>query len=135
MPYLDAVPLPLPFTGRTPRSRQASLGGARAATVMAGSQASRMLVWYALCDRLSDSEMALRLGLPEARISARRAGLMVKGLVAYEDTVTGRHGAPNSRWRLTLYGQRVARLVGGDGMAEVIPEHVQLTKGGLEIER
>jgi len=100
MPYLDAVPVPLPFGGKTVSSRQASLRGAQVATVKAGSQASRLLAAYATYGPLTDTEMAARLGLPEARISARRAGLMVKGLVVYADTVQGAH-TKVCRWRKT----------------------------------
>ncbi len=108
MPYLDAEPLPLPFNGRRQTTRRTSQAGARAAIVKAGSQASRMLVAYAEHGFLSDTDMALRLGLPEGRISARRAGLMLKGFVVFADVVQGRHGAPTCRWRATVSGHRMA---------------------------
>ncbi len=108
MPYLDAHPVPLPFTGRTSQSRQASLRGARVATVKAGSQASRMLACYAHYGPMSDGDMARLLALPDARISARRAGLMIKGWVRYSGEEMGEHGTKVCQWRITQAGQRVA---------------------------
>lgn len=109
MPYLDSATLPLPFGGRSQRSRHTSQQGAIVATVKAGSQASRMLLRYQICGALSDSDLAVMLGLPEARISARRAGLMVRGLVEYVDDVAGRYGALNCRWRLSFRGAAIAQ--------------------------
>ncbi len=111
MSYLDAVPVPLPFTGKSSRSRQASLRGAQVATVKAGSQASRMLLLYAQHGPLSDSRMAELMGLPEARISARRSGLMVRGFVVYADDVQGAHTTV-CRWRATVAGHRLVGKMG-----------------------
>src|SRR5678815_188131 len=105
MPYIDAQPVPLPFTGRSQRTRSNSLKGAQLAVVKAGSQASRMLLEYAQAD-CTDLEMAAKLGLPESRISARRSGLVIKGLVRYAGyDVTGPSGALNAKWMLTVYGR------------------------------
>ncbi len=110
MPYLDAVPVPLPFTGKSSRSRQASLRGAQVATVKAGSQASRMLAYYAKYGPQTDSSMAPRFGptFPEARVSARRAGLMKRGWVREAGATLGSHGVTVCLWWLTVAGQRVA---------------------------
>lgn len=108
MGWVDAHPVPLPFGGKSPRSKQASYRGAQRAQVQAGSQASRMLQNYA-AGPVSDTDMAYWLGLPEARVSARRCGLMVKGLVRYYDEVMGMHGVMVCRWELTEHGARIAR--------------------------
>ncbi len=112
MPWVDAVPVPLPFGGKSSMSRQASLRGAHVATVRAGSQASRMLLLYVQHGPLSDSRMAELIGLPEARISARRSGLMVRGFVVYADDVQGAHTTV-CRWRVTVAGQRIADRMAG----------------------
>jgi len=109
MPYLDAQPVPLPFGGKSATSKQASLRGAQQARVRAGSQASRMLKLYDQYILLSDTEMAKLMGLPEARISARRSGLMVRKLVEFADEIDGPHGVKVCCWTLTEHGARVAR--------------------------
>lgn len=67
-----------------------------------------MLVRYLAFGPQTDAQLALALGLPEARISARRSGLITKGLVVYVDDVKGLHGVMNTRWELTVHGQHVA---------------------------
>ncbi len=101
----------LPFTGRSPRSRRASQHGAMVGALRAPSQSARMLSRYLRHGALSDLVMAKLLGghLPESRISARRSRLMINGLVVRVDEVIGPFGATNSRWGLTLEGERVAR--------------------------
>lgn len=109
MPSLDTGSALLPFNGSTPQTRHASLSGARVAVCRASSQAARMLARYLTYGPLSDGEQAKALGLPEGRISARRAGLLVKGWVAYESIVAGPYGAFVTRWQLTAAGRAVAQ--------------------------
>lgn len=99
----------LPFGGRSARSRNTSLQGARCSVVRAGSQSCRMLVTYLSMGARTDLEMAEQLGLSESRISARRGDLLLRHLVAYHDEVMGPHGALNCRWMLTEYGRETAR--------------------------
>lgn len=92
MPYLDAVPVPpLPLR--------------------AGSQAERMLSLYLRFGALTDFEVAFWMGLPEGRISARRNGLMERGLVRYHNEIDGPNGVTVCRWTLTVKGKHVARKV------------------------
>jgi hypothetical protein len=112
VPQLHTAQLAIPFGGRTPRSRQASLHGAR--VCRAGSQAARLLIAYLQLGARTDSQMAETLGLPEARISARRSGLMDRRLVAYSETVQGPYGTDVCRWILTRQGQDVARVLAGE---------------------
>jgi hypothetical protein len=100
--------LKIPFGGRCPRSRRTSLQGAQVAVVRSGSQASRMLVQYYLAGPLTDLQMGERVKLKESRVSARRNGLIDRGLVEYVDDVMGPFGAENGRYGLTGYGREVA---------------------------
>lgn len=110
MPHLQtAGQIKIPFGGRSPRARQASLKGAQVAVVRCGSQSAWMLIAYLELGPRSDLQMAETLGLPEARISARRNGLIDRKLVQYADTITGPFGADNCRWALTNYGREVAK--------------------------
>lgn len=113
MPDFVHESLSLPFTGSTPMSRHCSLSGAKAATVRAGSQCSRMLVRYLERGPQSDGDQALALGLPEGRISARRSMLITKGLVVYVDIVQGPYGAKVTRWECSVRGQHVAARLAG----------------------
>lgn len=106
MPHLQDGQLLIPFGGRSPRSRRTSLQGAR--VVNAGSQAARMLLAYVGSGPLTDLQMAARLGLPESRISARRSGLIQRGLVTWSRDVRGPHGADNGAYSLTAAGWAVA---------------------------
>jgi hypothetical protein len=108
MPHVAAQTLLLPFQGLTPRTRTSSLSGARQAVVKAGSQCSRMLVRYLEAGPQTDGQIALSLGLPEGRISARRAELSRRGLVADVDIVDGPHGARCTRFELTVKGLHIA---------------------------
>lgn len=112
MPHLDTGTLSLPFGGRSPRSRSTSLAGARVAVSRAGSQASRILLRYLAEGPLTDLQLHVALGLPESRISARRGGLMTRGLVRHHDDVPGPFGAPNGRYTLTDKGRAIARGLG-----------------------
>lgn len=108
MPHLDTGQIAIPFGGRSPRARRTSLQGAQVAVSRAGSQASRMLLRYLEEGPLTDLELHARLGLPEGRVSARRSGLMAKGLVQWCDDVAGPYGAQNGRYQLTVKGRNVA---------------------------
>lgn len=92
------------FAGTIPASRHTSLSGAKVAIHRASSQAARMLVRYLEVGALSDTDMALALGLPEARISARRSMLIKQQYVEHVDIVEGVHGARVCRWQLTVSG-------------------------------
>lgn len=98
------VALKLPYRGRGVRAQRNSQAGAAVAITRAGSQASRMLLQYMKDGPSSDLQLAKALGLPESRISARRSGLMDRGLVGWFDDVEGPCGAPNGRYRLTPRG-------------------------------
>jgi len=98
----------LPFSGTTPRTRHASLSGAKLAVTRAGSQGARILVRYLDQGPQTDGQQALALGLPEGRISARRSALIARGLVAEYDIVKGPYGASCTRFELTVKGLHVA---------------------------
>lgn len=106
MPHLHDGQLPIPWGGRSPRAKAASLSGARVCA--ARSQAARLLIAYLTHGASTDRQQAERLGLPEARISARRSGLVERLLVAYVDDVPGPYGTRNTRWNLTAPGRSVA---------------------------
>lgn len=108
MPHLNTAQIAIPFGGSSPRSRRASLQGARVAVTHAGSQAARILIAYLHSGPLTDLELAERLGLPESRISARRNSLIARHQVQYVDDVPGPHGASNGRYGLTAHGRAVA---------------------------
>lgn len=78
------------------------------AVVRAESQASRMLLRYLAEGPLTDLQLHRALGLPESRISARRGGLMARGLVRWADDVMGPFGAENGRYTLTDKGCAIA---------------------------
>jgi hypothetical protein len=108
VPHVQTRTLRLPFSGTTPRTRTASLSGARVAITRAGSQCARMLIRYLEMGAQTDGQQALALGLPEGRISARRASLIERGLVAELDKVHGPYGADCTRFELTVKGLHVA---------------------------
>lgn len=94
------------FQGRTPQTRHTSRDGAL--VCRATSQRARMLVLYLSRGPSSDGELALAMGLPEGRISARRSSLIADGLVQYVDIVQGPHGAKVTRHELTVRGLHLA---------------------------
>lgn len=96
------------FTGITPISRSNSLSGATVAICRASSQKARILVRLLEHGPQTDTEVALALGLPEARISARRAPMVKDGLIAALDSVKGPSGASCTRWELSVRGVFVA---------------------------
>lgn len=100
-------PLP-PSQGRTPQTRHTSLSGAIAALPRAQSQKARMLMLYLDRGPSSDGDIALQMGLPEGRISARRSALLADGIVQACDIVMGPYKAEVTRWCLTVKGVHVA---------------------------
>jgi hypothetical protein len=108
MPHLDTGTMLLPFGGRSPRARAASLDGARVAVRSAESQASRILRRYLAVGPQTDLELAAALGLPESRISARRGALVARGWVQWHADIIGPHGARNGRYTLSAAGVAVA---------------------------
>lgn len=108
MPYEATGQLAIPWTGKSPRSRRSSHQGAVKAQERSLSQASRMMQQYATRGPHTDSEMARSLGLPEARISARRSALMQKGFVKYVSDTVSVCGVKVCIWGLTAAGQHVA---------------------------
>lgn len=100
-------PLP-PHHGSSPQTRHTSRSGALVALKSQPSQKARILVL--LLDRgpSCDGDLALWMGLPEGRVSARRGGLVTDGLVQHVDIVQGAHGAEVTRWELTVKGTFVA---------------------------
>lgn len=108
MPHLDTGTMLLPFGGRSTRAIRTSLQGAYVAVRSAESQASRMLLRYLSDGPLTDLQLHALLGLPESRISARRGGLMTRGLVRWVDDVQGPFGVENGRYGLTVPGKAIA---------------------------
>lgn len=113
MGHVDTGTMLLPFGGTSPRSRSASLSGARVAIRNAESQASRILLRYLAHGPLSDLQLHGYLGLPESRISARRSALMARGLVRWCEDVIGPYGATNGNYELTPAGVAVATSIKG----------------------
>lgn len=109
MPHLQtASQLTIPWGGKCPRSRRASLQGAQCAVTRAGSQNARILIAYLTSGPQTDLQLAERLGLPESRISARRSSLIARRLVNYLDDVPGPYGPENGRYELTSWWRIVA---------------------------
>ena len=109
MPYLQERELMLPFGGRSPRARRTSLQGAQVAVTRAGSQCARLLIAYLHYGPSTDLEQAVRVGLPEARVSARRNNLINRKLVQYSGADRrGPSGAESCLWTLSPYGREVA---------------------------
>jgi predicted transcriptional regulator len=90
-------------------AQRASQKGAEVVAAKAGSQCARMLLQYLAQGPLTDLEMHKAIGLPESRISARRSGLMDRGLVRWYEDVRGPFGAPNGKYGLTGLGEAIAR--------------------------
>lgn len=67
-----------------------------------------MLLRYLADGPLTDLQMAAALGLPEARVSARRNGLNDRGLVKWIDDVQGPWKAQNGRYGLSDKGRAIA---------------------------
>jgi predicted transcriptional regulator len=100
--------LEISFTGSTPISRSNSLSGAKVAVTRANSQKARILVRLLEFGPQTDSQVALALGLPEARISARRSPMVKDGLIAALDSVKAPSGAMATRWELSVKGTFLA---------------------------
>lgn len=110
MPHIETNgQLKIAWSGRSSRSRRSSLAGAQVVAVRgAVSQASKMLVRYLEQGSQTDVELALALGLSDGRISARRNGLIDRGLVAWKEDVIGPFGSPVGKYELTVKGLHVA---------------------------
>jgi predicted transcriptional regulator len=108
MPTLHDGQIAIDFGGNSPISRSNSLSGAKVAVTRANSQKARILVRLLECGPQTDSQVALALGLPEARISARRSPMVKDGLIAALDSVKAPSGAMATRWDLTVRGVHVA---------------------------
>jgi hypothetical protein len=80
-----------------PISRSNSLSGAKVAVTRANSQKARILVRLLEFGPQTDSQVALALGLPEARISARRSPMVKDGLIAALDSVKAPSGARSAQ--------------------------------------
>jgi hypothetical protein len=120
MPHLQVGQWTLPFSGKSPRAKASSLSGARIAVTSVRSQAARLLLLYAGYGPSTDGQQAERMGLPEARISARRNALMQQYCVAYHDDIVGPYKAKNGRYALTEHGWDVARVL-LKAQAEMVP--------------
>lgn len=71
----------LPFTGRTPRSRQNSYLAAVRAGNDRASKSARYLAWLTSTKGASDHAAALHFAWPLSSVNSIRNGLMSRGLI------------------------------------------------------
>ena len=99
MPYVEAEPLRLPFSGTTPISRHCSYEGAQTAAEHAGRLALKLFALYASHGPQTDAEAAMRLGVGRSSINSTRANLVRLGLVQAVGTKKNPEtGVNNTTW-------------------------------------
>lgn len=102
MPHLDTQP-PLPFAGKTPRSRQNSYRAAVSAASSRAVKAAKYLAWLKAVQHATDHGAAEHFGWPLSSICSIRNGLLDKGLVTAIGDCIGRYGK-----RVTIWGPKVS---------------------------
>ena len=100
MPHTDTQP-PLPFAGKTPRSRQNSFRAAVSASVTRKAKAARYLTWLRTVTKATDHGAAEHFGWPLSSICSIRNGLLDKGKVTAIGDCIGRYGK-----RVTIWGPK-----------------------------
>ena len=88
----------LPFSGRTPQSRQNSYRAAIAQRSTRGTKKCRMLAYIREHGEATDQELAEGLDLPLQSICSLRCSLRDQGLVRHVGNAVGIYGKTVSVW-------------------------------------
>lgn len=100
MPHTDTHPS-LPFSGKTPRSRQNSHRAAVSAAATRLAKAARYLAWIRDVKRCTDHGAADHFRWPLSSICSIRNGLVDRGKVTAIGDCIGRYGK-----RVTIWGPK-----------------------------
>lgn len=92
MPYTSAETGMLPFSGRTPQSRQNSFDAAMAQRSTRGAKKVKMLAYIREHRLVTDQGLAEGLSLPIQSVCSLRNGLVSDGLVRQVDKARGKYG-------------------------------------------
>jgi hypothetical protein len=100
MPYTDSQP-PLPWSGKTPRSRQNSHRAAVSAADTRLRKSARYLAWLRTVKKATDHGAAEHFCWPLSSVCSIRNGLVDRGLVTAVGDCEGRYGK-----RVTIWGPK-----------------------------
>lgn len=100
MPYTDTHPS-LPFTGKTPRSRQNSYQAAVSAAETRVAKTTRYLTWLRAVKQATDHGAQEHFGWPLSSICSIRNRLVDLGTVTAIGDCLGRYGK-----RVTIWGPK-----------------------------
>ncbi|HAM57543.1 MAG TPA: hypothetical protein DCQ64_19875 [Candidatus Rokubacteria bacterium] len=98
MPYTAAQQGGLPFSGRTPLSRQHSYLAARAVASTRGAKKRRILAYLETVRAATDQGISEATGLPLASVCSLRNRLAEEHAVRAVGRATGRYGHPVTLW-------------------------------------
>lgn len=93
----------LPFSGKTPRSRQNSYLAAVSASSTRVEKSTRYLTWLRQVGQATDWGAAEHFNWPLSSICSIRNGLLDRGLVTAIGDCLGKHGK-----RVTIWGPKAA---------------------------
>lgn len=97
MPYTDTQPS-LPWSGRTPRSRQASYDAAVSAAETRQAKCALYLAWLKQVGQATDHGAAEHFNWPLSSICSIRNLLMDRGMVTALGDCIGRYGKKVTIW-------------------------------------
>ena len=97
MPHTDIQPS-LPWSGKTPRSRQCSYDAAVSAAETRVAKSARYLSWLTSVGRATDHGAAEHFNWPLSSICSIRNGLVDRGLVTALGDCIGRYGKRVTIW-------------------------------------
>ncbi len=100
MPYTDTQPS-LPWTGKTPRSRQNSFRAAVSAAETRALKSDRYLAWLSVVKQATDHGAVEHFLWPLSSVCSIRNGLVDRGLVTAIGDAMGRYGK-----RVTIWGPK-----------------------------
>ena len=95
MPYTEQS---LPFSGKTPRSRQCSYDAAVSASDTRAAKSARYLAWLRQVGQATDHGAAEHFAWPLSSICSIRNGLVDRGLVTAQGVCLGRYGKKVTIW-------------------------------------
>lgn len=107
MPYTKDS-LRLPFSGRSPISRQNSYLAAKAQRATRGTKKLRIVAYLRTVDMATDQGIAEALHLPLSSVCSLRNALMSEGLVECVGRTMGVYNHPVSLW--ALRGQEIRHV-------------------------
>jgi RIO-like serine/threonine protein kinase len=107
VPHTDAQPA-LPFSGKTPRSRNNSYRAAVSASSTRVAKRLRYLAWLKSVKQATDQGAAEALGLPLSSICSIRNSLVDHGLVTAIGDAMGAYGKRITVWSATDFGGKSA---------------------------